>query len=236
MIVETIPSWKVYRERLLNFSKLPLSVQRQWWFRGHSSVTYDLAATVDRGGTIADDQARERKIEELLGEFRREAMVVTGTSSLPEGDDLELLARHHGLPSPLLDWTLSPWIASFFAFFSADASKFPTISIYGLNRSAVDPAVLISTNPKMNPPIEIIDDSSKIRLNRRALQQRGVFLRVSTIAKPLPKILGNALCRFDLPASERDEVLADLDQMLLNPTNLMYDLEGAAKTALLRVK
>jgi hypothetical protein len=49
-------------------------------------------------------------------------------------------------------------------------------------------------------------------------------------------LLGNALIRFSLPASERDNVLADLDQMLLNPTNLLYDLEGAAKTAVFRLK
>jgi FRG domain len=231
-----IPSWKEFREGLLSFAKQDAAQRQKWWFRGHSSIKYGVEATIDRGRIFSNDSERERKIKDLLLEFRREAMIVTGSTALPSGDDLELVARHHGLPSPLLDWTLSPWIASFFAYITADAKSDPSVAIYALNRSQIDSDVLAPASSKVNAQLEIIDDAERLRFNRRALQQRGAFLRISTISKPLTTLLGTALARYILPASDRDEVLADLDQMLLNPTNLMYDLEGAAKKAAFRVK
>lgn len=228
-------TWKDFREGLLRFAAHSASERSKWWFRGHSSVQYEVKATIDRARTFANDAERERIIQVLLLEFRREAMVVTGSSLLPSGDDLELLARHHGLPSPLLDWTLSPWIASFFAYLTADASKDASVGIYALNRTQIDPSILTSANAMANAQLEIIDDAERLRFNRRALQQRGVFLRVSTISRSLEDLLGNALFRFVLPASARANALADLDQMLLNPTNLMYDLDGAAKTSVARI-
>jgi hypothetical protein len=45
-----------------------------------------------------------------------------GTFGRTPGYEYMAYLRHHGFPSPLLDWTRSPYIAAYFAFSNAMAS------------------------------------------------------------------------------------------------------------------
>jgi hypothetical protein len=46
------------------------------------------------------------------------------------GYSLMIYARHHGFPSPLIDWTLSPYIALYFALSTNSDSKYSAIYAY----------------------------------------------------------------------------------------------------------
>src|SRR5205085_2743102 len=127
---------------------------------------------------------------------------------------------------PILDWTLSPWVAAYFAFMDCSGAAGNSVAVWTLDRSKIPPAA----------NIEFIDDLELIRANERALKQRGVFLRVSTIAQSIDVLLDPALRRIEIPATDRDDALNDLDAMTITATTLFSDLDGAAKAATTRVR
>ena len=101
-----------------------------WCYRGQSNASWDLKTSLER----TDFFRMHEYIESLfLTDYKRGARNYLSEKEIPE-NLLEWLAlmQHHGAPTRLLDFTKSPYIATYFAFENAEI-KDNSIAIWCLN-------------------------------------------------------------------------------------------------------
>lgn len=124
-----ISTWQDYCEHVERLCRSHGGVNC-FQFRGHSEAAWPLDTTLDRVTTtlptlrayhFAISKAFPRIRSETTNSWDIPAMddPLPGLFNENRSDDLyEFMAhlRHHGFPSPLMDWTLSPFVAAFFAF------------------------------------------------------------------------------------------------------------------------
>lgn len=247
-----------------------------WAFRGHSIATWHLDTALDRecldnvefgnsnvpGGchVVPMDVLPHAFERELLLQFQRRAHHYI---SNPPGDEdvLDWLAlmQHYGVPTRLLDWTLSPYVALYFAFENSqpdtDCAVW-AIDTNWLSRTATEKALNHPTFPQdqrgrafsqylnrnllgaENPNVVVV--ANPFRMNERAAAQQGVFLCdlshvasfLSTLKRmfmPVPPPLP-VIWKFVIKTADRVRFVRELNRMNINGASLFPGLEGFARS------
>lgn len=211
-------------------------------FRGQGEETWKLTSYFQRQfGQWVEWDKREEIEEELLKKFSEKCQRYLDDDILNNLDkeQLRILAQHYNVPTTLLDWSYSPYIAAFFAFtqsFGTDESQ--NIAIWAINKKHQ------IWNDKKGA--RLIEDL--VTVNKRQRWQQGCFTKIeyseSTVddyaldrKKKDPKIdLNDAITKFTIPKADRLQALSELEAMNITYPVIMGGIEACGLAAILDVQ
>ena len=232
LAISEIDSWKKFKEHV---SDMPT---RKYIFRGQKeSSKWRIRTHFHRSGRADMKRLIYQDIPEL---YRATVNLASHKFNLSNADELGAfyaLVQHHGYPTPLLDWTYSPFVAAYFAFsevskriqnkgdccriFIFDGQQWESdwnqlVQVAGVKThfSLIKPLAL--GNPRMIQQQALatltnVDDLESYIRNRE-MENDKIYLRA-----------------IDLHYSSRAEVMKDLDMMGITAASLFPGIDGVCK-------
>jgi hypothetical protein len=257
-----VPSWEHFEERLQSLLDEPCDGITEirghvspCLYRGQSDESWGLTTTLERSDS---SDLSLPQYYRLISIVKPQVETVTGVewdapslstyeewltkqehmAVAPLGYEYMVYLRHHGFPSPLLDWTRSPYIAAYFAFRRAHPdAKSVAIFVYR--------EYLGTGKSWRSSQAHIHGLGGTIRTHRRHFLQQSEYTvcvvqrdgwryarHEDAFASCEPS--QDALWKFRVPATERLKVLLLLDRANLNAYSLLGTDEALLETLAFR--
>jgi hypothetical protein len=251
-----VASWEEFIRNLDEIRSRDQPTPLPLLFRGQSNSCWPLNTTLDRA---TREGMLFREYYQLISAIKTEIETFTNIAwQIPEYTEVVKLVqdydsfslaltfgrrpayeymaylRHHGFPSPLLDWSRSPYVAAFFAFCKPNRSNY--VSIY-----------LLSDTTFKNGGSDVARFyrfGSNVKVHRRHVLQQSDYTMCLIFAEnkewrfakydealQASKIIDGVawnfeLRKFNIPYTERQKVLRSLDEHNLNAFSLFGSEES----------
>ncbi len=230
-------SWKYFydhvRQEMLNFS--------HYVWRGQRGSKWKLESSLHR--SLKNKLMLATKTRRHLDRFRQATRGRRGTNPIQLHDDNEwwALGQHHGLATPLLDWTQSPFAALYFAFEKPTRPASGMRTVWALGDVEKKNAEISATHkaqtpvPTSNPAILQLVRPAQDE-NARLVAQSGLFT-LAPIGESVDDWVRKhymaesqyaTLIKLLIPELGRTECLRTLNTMNINHLSLFPDLYGAS--------
>lgn len=224
------------REEMLDY--------RNYIWRGQAAAKWLLESTLDRllrrRGKLHDAEVREQHLRRFVLSARGRRGI--NPPAIGSDNDWWALGQHYGLATPLLDWTVSPYVAAYFAFLDENNDGDDRRAVFGLSRTAVQrksEEIRFRWGKRKGQPdvVELVEPLSDE--NTRLVNQSGLFTRapdgINIDAWVRDKFAGVKdfvrILKITIPDRDRLVALRSLNRMNINHLSLFPDLGGASTFA-----
>lgn len=212
---------KILRCSTQYFAAIVVTKDLDFFFRGQADISWDLLPKAGRKDFFLPNNRD-------LGRFWFWARQAVAYSSLPSSDLEQLaIAQHHGLATRLLDWTMNPLVACFFAC-SDHPDKDGAVYIVETPDELVTEQHTANDLMSFSGVLGYLPKS----ISPRLLNQKGIFtvhcdasrkiaVKESRLGDGKPNLL-----ILTIPAKLKEDVIKHLEDYGIDKSLLFPDLDG----------
>ena len=225
-----INSWERFKDYVNKLER------RRYIFRGQENDLWRLRTSFFRAGRASLDRYDRQDVRNDINKLVAGSLQHTIDLNNPQHFLAALhLAQHHGYPTPLLDWTWSPYVAAFFAFRNIRTKKLlnsrKKIRIFKFDTVGWGELPRANKIFPYSPHVTLLDPLA-IENNRAIPQQSlSAFSNLDDIETHIQQIENirskTFLEVFEFPMRDRNHIMHELALMGITAGSLFPGLDGA---------